>query len=302
MSSRFTNIAALNSSVVLLLSTLAFSAGTPAAMLSPIQGSTLPGSTATFTWTTGSNVTHYVIYIGTTPGARDVRSVDTGLSTTVTIEHIPTTGKSLYVTLYSWIDGVAQSNAYSYAQFIGTPASIWFPSPGDTLTGSQGFSWTGGSNVTEYVLYVGTSPGARDIFSKNTGTETSTDVQFMPINGEPVYATLYSRIGSGLQSNSYVYNASTNTPPAMTSPTPNSTLSGSTVTFTWSSGTASGFVLYAGTTAGAHDVANIHLNSTSTTVKNIPTNGGTLYVTLYYGFPVSNWRHIDYTYTEATTP
>ncbi len=90
--------------------------------------------------------------------------------------------------------------------------------------------------------------------------------------------------------------------PSMISPAPNSTLTGSTTTFTWSTGTGNqAYWLYVGTTFGASDVYDSKsINQLSASVSNIPTSGQTLYVRLW-GNISSGWGYTDYTYTEFTT-
>ena len=70
----------------------------------------------------------------------------------------------------------------------------------------------------------------------------------------------------------------------MQTPTPASTLSGSSVTFTWRAGTGfNSYELSVGSTYGGVDLfplTNLG-NITSYPVTGLPTNGSTIYVTLY---------------------
>ncbi len=84
----------------------------------------------------------------------------------------------------------------------------------------------------------------------------------------------------------------------MTSPPPGSTLSGATVTFTWSAGTgATAYWLYVGTVQGQGNIfgSNVGL-ATSQGVSGNPTNGSTLYVRLWTQSG-GVWAAHDYTYT-----
>ena len=92
----------------------------------------------------------------------------------------------------------------------------------------------------------------------------------------------------------------------ITSPTPGSTLSGSTVTFQWSSGAgAQGYWLYVGSTGvgsyNIHSSSEIPTGTLSRTVSNVPTSG-TIYVRLYTKlngiWTTANSR--DYTYSGST--
>jgi hypothetical protein len=130
----------------------------------------------------------------------------------------------------------------------------------------------------------------------------STSTSNLPTNGSTVYVTLYAYINSSWSPNYYTYtafNAGSETA-VMTSPTPNSTLSGSTVTFSWNAGTASPqeYWLDIGSSAGGNNYyssGNLG-NATSVTASGLPTNGSTVYVTLYT-LVSGSWTPNSYTYT-----
>jgi hypothetical protein len=88
----------------------------------------------------------------------------------------------------------------------------------------------------------------------------------------------------------------------ITSPTPGSTLTGASTTFTWNAGPAgtTGYYLWVGTSLGAADLVNIGpLSGTSATV-NLPTNGATVYVRLWTVINGTTLLSNNYTYTEFT--
>ena len=82
----------------------------------------------------------------------------------------------------------------------------------------------------------------------------------------------------------------------MISPVPGSTLSSSSVTFTWSAGSATSYFLFVGNTLHKADIYNSGTGTVlSKTVNKIPTDGRTIYVTL--GSLVNgSWTTKDYTY------
>jgi len=81
--------------------------------VSPTPGSTLTSSTVTFTWTAGTGVSQYHLYIGTTAGGANIYSLNQGTNLSVTISGLPTTG-TLYVRLWSLIGGSWSYNDYAY--------------------------------------------------------------------------------------------------------------------------------------------------------------------------------------------
>ena len=106
----------------------------------------------------------------------------------------------------------------------------------------------------------------------------------IPINGTTLYARIYSLISGAWQYNDYTYTAfGTAVPAALTFPTPETKLTGSSATFNWSAGT--GVTLYEfrlGTTGpGSKDLYNsAEATTTALTsgpVTGIPNNGATLY-------------------------
>jgi hypothetical protein len=94
------------------------------------------------------------------------------------------------------------------------------------------------------------------------------------------------------------------TPATMISPAPSSTLTSSSVTFTWTPGTGvTEYELRLGTTGAGS--SNLYTSggttATTETVSGLPTNGVTVYARLY-SLINGSWQFTDYTYTEAGTP
>jgi hypothetical protein len=166
------------------------------------------------------------------------------------------------------------------------------------------FNWSAGAGPSAYQLRVGaTGVGASDTYSGATTTSLSTAVSGIPTNGATVYVRLLYKVAATWKVIDYTY-IELPTPPAVTTPAPGSTLSGSIVTFNWSAGAGpSAYSLRVGTTGvGASDVYNgATITSLSTAVSGIPTNGATLYVRLSYKV-AGTWKGIDYTYVEAGSP
>ena len=82
----------------------------------------------------------------------------------------------------------------------------------------------------------------------------------------------------------------------MSTPAPGSVLPGSAVTFTWTAGSARAYKLFVGNAPGAADIYNSgKLTVRTLRVRNIPTNGATIYVRLWSRVNGS-WVFVDYTY------
>ena len=191
------------------------------------------------------------------------------------------------------------------------------PSPGSTLTGtSVAFSWTPGNVAKNFELWVGTTgPGSTNLYNSGSVTATTETVSNLPANGQPVYARLYYYINGSWQYVSYTYTAyGAPTPATLTTPTPGSTLTGTSVTFSWTPGNvAKNFELWLGTTNGSSNLYNSgSVTATTETVSGLPSNGQPVYVRLYslhqwslaicqlhlHDYGSANHCCVDYTRTE----
>ena len=85
-------------------------------MVSPVPGSTFSSSSVTFQWTAGS-ATAYVLTLGSSQGGSDVYFSNVLHVTSVTVNNIPTDGRTVYVSLYSQVNGSWTVNNYTYTAF-----------------------------------------------------------------------------------------------------------------------------------------------------------------------------------------
>ena len=284
-------------------------AAAQAALVSPAPGSQLSGSTVTFAWSAGLEVTAYQLELGTTGiGSKDLFNSGGITATSVTVTGLPTsTGATLYARLWSKIAGVWQHTDYTYIAEGGVKATLGSPVPGSVLPGSTvEFVWSVGSGVTAYQLQLGTTGvGSQDLFNSGVlllGGPTTYLVKGLPTNaGVTVYARLSSMIEGVWQYADYTYTEAPGISATLTSPSPGSVLSGSSVTFTWNAGAnVTAYQLYLGTAgAGSQDIYNSGgITATSASVTGIPTNGVSLYARLFSKI-AGTWQYIDYTYQEA---
>ncbi|WP_321477397.1 GerMN domain-containing protein [uncultured Paludibaculum sp.] len=289
----------------------AYSAGgstpTKAALTAPAAGSKLSGASTTFQWTTGVGVTRYYLFVGQWLGGNTLFSQDMADTVQATASNLPTDGSTIYVRLWSYIDGVWQSNDYTLTAsgtFSPVKAQITSPAQGATLAGSTvTFQWNAGTGVTHYYLHVGQWQGGNTLFSQDMNTSQSAQVSGLPTDGSTVYVRLWSYAGGSWQYNDYTYKASGTAPSpvkaAITSPAAGSTLSGSSVTFAWSAGTAvQRYWLFVGTSAGRNDIygADQYLNLSAAVT--VPVNGKPVYVRIL-SYINGAWQFNDYQYTAS---
>ena len=186
-----------------LINALAGSSST-ATMTSPSPGSTLTSASTTFTWNAGSGGTiTYGLNIGTSLGSANLVNIGplSGTSTTVSL---PTNGATIYVRLWTILNGTTYlSNDYTYTEFSQSASAITSPAPGGTLTSASiTFTWNAGpAGTTGYGLNVGTSLGGANLVNIGPLSGTSVTVK-LPTNGTAIYVRLWTE----LSGNIYLYN------------------------------------------------------------------------------------------------
>jgi hypothetical protein len=180
-----------------------------AALISPANGATLPGSTVTFHWSAGVGVSQYRFSVSKiAPGGTDLDNIDTGSQTTSTLTNLPLDGSTIYVRLSSLLGSNWQYVDYSFTA-AGRSLAVAMISPpnGAALPGSTAvFQWSAGVGVSQYWLYVSAlAPGGQEIYSGSQGSNTSKTFAGLPTNGSTIYVRLWSEIDSVWQFSDYSY-------------------------------------------------------------------------------------------------
>jgi hypothetical protein len=185
------------------------SVAAPATMTSPVQGSKLTGSTATFNWSAGDGPTEYLLYVGTAPHSDNLALVRPTTALSATVTNLPTVGAPIYVTLFSLLNGTWVSQAYTYTEAGAPgPATMISPTPGSTLSGASAtFTWTGNTGATQYLVYIGTTLRGDNLDQVRAGSSTSATVSNLPTNGKTIYVSLFSLVGKTWEEEAYTYTA-----------------------------------------------------------------------------------------------
>ena len=198
-----------------------------------------------------------------------------------------------------------------------TPAVMTSPASGSNLAGSSvTFTWSAAPGASGYWLDVGTAQGAKEIFGQNAGLAASQTVSGLPTNGCTIYVRLWTQQGAPpnatWQYNDYTYTAagdggtgSLGSLVTMTSPAAGSKLPGSAVTFTWTgAANVTAYSLAVGTAQYQSDLYSNKALGTATSVQvtGLPTDGRTLYVSLYASVNGAEGdKHYTYTAADGTT-
>lgn len=189
---------------LVLLSSIMFATTSIAApgVLEPLAGSTLSGTTQTFTWSAdGVDVDRWWLYVGTARGASDIaNSGDLGTGTRHVVVGIPVDGSPVHARLWYYRSGRWQVIDSVYTADVRddvSPPALIAPTGGSTLTGdSVDFEWRDNNTAVNFWwLYLGTSPGARGLYNSSSDLQNRTGVTVarLPENGSMVYARLWYR-------------------------------------------------------------------------------------------------------------
>jgi hypothetical protein len=270
----------------------AASAPVPAGITSPLPGSTVSGS-ATFTWTSGTEVSAIWLDVGTSAGGSEIYAgAQTGLSRLV--GGLPLGGRTVHVRLWSLFNGYWSYTDYTYATPTPVPAGILSPLPGTSVTTPEAtFTWTRGVAASVIWLDVGTTVGASDIYS-GAQDGLSRAITGLPIDGLPVYVRLWSLLAGAWSYTDYTYPEVA--PAELVTPAPDSLLTTRVVNFTWNLGGAVSVIwLDVGVTPGGSEIyaGAQPPGVASRSVGGIPINGSAVYARLW-SLANGEWHYFDY--------
>jgi hypothetical protein len=130
-------------------------------------------------------------------------------ATSETVSNLPNNDSTVYVRLYSLINGAWQYTDYTYVSAgAATQAALTAPPLNSQFTSTtETFTWNPGNTATHFELYLGTSTGSSDLYNSGNVTVTTETVNGLPSNGENIYARLYSLINGAWQYTDYTYTA-----------------------------------------------------------------------------------------------
>ena len=171
------------------------------ALTSPVKGSTLPGSTVTFTWTPVKSATSYWIAVTASNGVSLVsKSAGGSGATSITLNGLPTDGKTLYVQFSAIVNGAwkrynasyqAASSGSSYSKVTEPAATsstpgIYSPVRGSTWPGSTvTFKWNPTPNATAYWIAI-TGPNGVSVVNQRAGGSAARSITLsgLPTDGK----------------------------------------------------------------------------------------------------------------------
>jgi arylsulfate sulfotransferase len=251
---------------------------------SPLSGSSLADLSATFCWTNNNNYLHW-LDVGTAPGFGDLYGgYQSPGSSCKTVANLPGSGATIYVKIWSYIDGTLQFTDQSSARYT-SPVRSFSPPDGTIFTASTvTFSWAPIAGAQYYWLDVGPWQGNGSIFGGVVYGTVQNVGNIIP-TGIPIWARLWAFYGGGLHlQGDHLYTACNGCVSTLTTPSPNTGLN-ATAQFCWTATAgADHYWLDVGTAIGQGNIYGADQGTaTCRTVPGVPTSG-VVYVQL--------WTHI----------
>ncbi|MBV9819723.1 MAG: hypothetical protein JOZ07_15430 [Solirubrobacterales bacterium] len=251
-----------------------------ATMTFPVNAATGVQPGQPFTWAASPGAQEYYLYVGTSPGAKNL--VDSGelTATSYQVPQLPT-GQTLWARI--WTES-ATAWTYEDVSFTATALSssvLSFPQDGaqavDTATP---FSWYAVPAAT-YYLDVGTSQGADDIVDSGELTSTSYQVPALP-TGKTLWARLWTHVNGTWTYQDVSFSAAAPSHATFTSVQNGATTVDTSQPLTWSSvPSAQAYYLYVGTSQGSDDLVNSGaISATSYDLPSLPV-GRTLWARVW---------------------
>lgn len=249
---------------------------------------TVIGTNVVLRWTpanVGGTPTSYVIQAGSSPGAADVVNANTGSALpTLTASAVPG-GKYFFRVLARNASGTsAASNdtAVVIAADCSTPSSAPTSLSASVNGSDVSLRWSapaGGCAPTSYVIQAGSSPGLSNLANFSTGNAATTFGASGVATGV-YYVRVIAVDAGGRSAPSNEVQVAVNT--CVTAPGPttglNFTAIGSTVTLAWNAanGSPTGYIVSAGSSSGASNLATARTSGPSFAATGVPA--GTYFV------------------------
>lgn len=248
------------------------------------------GSTVVLNWTASPGATSYIIQAGSTSGQSNLANSGTGSSSpTLTVTGVPP--GTYFVRVFAQDASGVSAPSNEVVVVVGAGCNIAPPVPTGLQASASGstvtLSWQTpavGCPPTTYIILAGSSPGASNLANFATGN-TNTTFTASGVGAGQYYVRVAAANTAGASGPSPDVLLVVGGGGCSSAPSPSPSLSvstsGSTVTFAWlaASGAPTGYILQAGSSPGATNIASVNVgNSLSYTATGVPN--GTYYVRL----------------------
>ena len=161
----------------------------------PASGATIVDPAQPFTWNAIAHVQAYYLYVGSTPGAKDLVNTGETLQTSYVLRTALPNNQTLCARLWTKVAGVWR---FTDSTFSVTPlvATLTYPTNGATnIDVTLPLRWTTIADAQVYYLYVGSTPGAKDLVNTGEIQQTSYLVRTALPANQTLYARLWTKAG-----------------------------------------------------------------------------------------------------------
>jgi hypothetical protein len=250
---------------------------------------TVGGSTVTLQWSASPGAASYIVEAGSAPGLTNLANFDTGnASTVLTALNVPPA--TYYVRVRARNDAGTTAPSNEALAIVRGAAPCGIANAPTTLTAavsgsSVTLSWAapiGGCAPTGYVIQAGSAPGLSDLANFSTGS-LATSFSAAGVGAGTYYVRVRAATGAGTSGPSNEVSFTNGSCPVVAAPTGlTSSVTGSTVTLTWTGGTGAcaptSYLIQAGSSPGSADLANISTGNAATTFTAGGVGAGTYYI------------------------
>lgn len=275
----------------------------------PLDGTQHANIAQPITWSPIAGAQAYYLRVGTTLGGREILNSGTlsSQTTSFTVWQTVPTGQTIYARISTQLNGVWWSSDIAFS--IGTPATFVYPrNMALRVDNSIPFRWTEIAGAVAYILTVGTTRGANNLFNGGETTATSMQVPTLP-TATPLWARIATKFPSGELSYSDVTFTVQTVPVTFTSPVQGATDVPLTPVISWTAaatvnGIAPIYRLGIGTAPGVNNVLNLgnSMDTSYTVTTNLPA-GQVLYARLNVVLGDNTRFYTDATFsTTGVTP
>lgn len=285
----------------------------PPALTGPAPGSVFQEETVTFRWEDrGAQANAWRLQVGATVGGAEYedQTMDAG-TRTLEVEGLPADGSQIWVRLHYFFGNFWRHIDYQYTAKISsvTPV-ITTPAPGGTVATVPFVIHYSPSLtlVNKWQVQAGTTQGGADIL--DTG-ELDAEVQSAVVDSLPEGTTTfwirlrYEADGVWAAKDFEVaYDPNGDAAPQIFNPPPGNEIVGAQAEFQWTpkSVDVEQWWIYVGRFAGGDSILNQDMETaTSVVVNNLPTDGATVYVRLFYRVGTV-WNQRDHLFTTRRLP
>ena len=263
----------------------------------PANGAVNADITQSIQWLAVSSAQAYQLWVGSAAGGYDLLRTAEIQATSYPWSSLPA-NQTVYARIWMKVGGVWR---YTDSSFSGArlTTQITYPANGATDADlAQPIQWLGVANAQSYELYLGTSPGSRDILDTRQVQTTSVLASNVPAN-QTIYARIWVQVGGVWRSTDSTFSGAPLTT-RITYPANGATNADMSLPIQWASiPNAQAYVLWLGSTAGTHDlVTTSEALQTSYLASNLPANQAVY--ALIWAKVGGVWRSADSTFSPGS--